>query len=75
MTPKFCKQYAQVGVAINAGLSAFVDDVTCGTFPDATFSPYALKRAELDAFASQLRERGLSDAAADAEGAAHQAGL
>ena len=31
VTPKFCKQYAAIGAAINAGLTAYRDEVTASS--------------------------------------------
>jgi 3-methyl-2-oxobutanoate hydroxymethyltransferase len=75
VTPKFCKQYSHVGHTINEALAAFVAEVEHGAFPGAAFSPYKMKRAELDTFAAQLRERSLAAAADGAEEAAQFAGL
>ena len=63
MTPKFCKQYAQVGNVITEALLAYRDDVTSGGFPGTQYSPYHMKAVEVDAFANALSAAGLTDAA------------
>lgn len=40
VTPKFCKQYTQVGHAIQDALAAYHADVVAGTFPSQQYSPY-----------------------------------
>jgi 3-methyl-2-oxobutanoate hydroxymethyltransferase len=40
VTPKFCKQYANVGEVITGALARFRDEVETGAFPCAKFSPY-----------------------------------
>ena len=37
VTPKFCKQYAQVGKAINEALIAYRDDVASHSIPQQIF--------------------------------------
>lgn len=63
VTPKFCKQYAQVGLAINEALQQYKDDVEAGVFPGPHFSPYKMSREELDKLAADLRSQNLHDAA------------
>lgn len=70
VTPKFSKQYAQVGQHIHAALQAFREDVEQGTFPDAKHSPYKINGAELDGLLGALRAEGLGKAAVAAEEAA-----
>ena len=40
VTPKFCKQYASVGKAIQSALSQYREEVSSGAFPSTAFSPY-----------------------------------
>ena len=63
MTPKFCKQYAQVGSLISGALAAYRDDVRGGAFPGQQFSPYRMRAAEVDAFAEALAQAGMQRAA------------
>lgn len=52
--PKFCKKYAQVGHAIQEGLSQFKDDVENGVFPGEEYSPYVMSDGEKEAFEALL---------------------
>jgi 3-methyl-2-oxobutanoate hydroxymethyltransferase len=44
--PRFCKQYARVGMEINDGLAQFKKEVEDGTFPGKTYAPYVMTEAE-----------------------------
>lgn len=63
VTPKFCRQYAQVGMLINDALTEFRHDVEVGNFPDRQFSPYQMAAGQLDLFVENLAKDGFSDAA------------
>lgn len=63
VVPKFCKQYAQVGMLINDALTDYRDDVENGNFPNKQFSPYKMAAGQLDAFVENLAKDGFSDAA------------
>lgn len=63
VTPKFCKQFSQVGMLINNALTEFRDEVESGMFPGKDFSPYKMAADQLDAFAEALAKAGMSDAA------------
>jgi 3-methyl-2-oxobutanoate hydroxymethyltransferase len=63
VTPKFCKQYAQIGNAINEALVAYREEVASHSFPSAAFSPYKIDQKEVDSFLKQLQNKGLSKAA------------
>jgi 3-methyl-2-oxobutanoate hydroxymethyltransferase len=52
--PKFCKQYAQVGHAIQSGLQEFKADVESGAFPSDEYSPYVMTDKERTAFENLL---------------------
>lgn len=54
--PKFCKQYAEVGHAIQTGLQEFKADVESGKFPSDTYSPYVMTEKEREAFDALLRK-------------------
>lgn len=54
--PKFCKKYAQVGLAIQEGLQEFKADVESGVFPGEEYSPYVMSEGEKEAFDDLLRK-------------------
>ncbi|CAB9496096.1 3-methyl-2-oxobutanoate hydroxymethyltransferase [Seminavis robusta] len=54
--PKFCKQYAEVGHAIQSGLQEFKADVESGTFPSDKYSPYVMTEKERMAFDALLKQ-------------------
>lgn len=72
VTPKFCKQYAQIGSAINKALMEYREDVASHTFPSALHSPYKISQSEIEAFLNTLEARGLQDAAEAASTVAKQ---
>jgi 3-methyl-2-oxobutanoate hydroxymethyltransferase len=59
VTPKFCKQYAQVGELIQGALQRYKDDVSAGLFPGRQYSPYRIPKAEVDVLVRELRQRGM----------------
>lgn len=68
VTPKFCKQYAKVGQAIQEALAAFQTEVSERQFPSPRYSPYALREGEDVRLVDALRTKGLDLAAAAASG-------
>lgn len=60
--PKFCKSYAQVGLAITKGLDEFKKDVESGNFPSDEYSPYIMNDQEKSLF-EKLLERDVADRA------------
>ena len=54
--PRFCKQYAQVGHAIQIGLQEFKADVESGAFPGDKYSPYVMSEEEKRAFDALLQK-------------------
>ena len=72
VTPKFYKQFAQVGDVINKALVDYKEEVTNGTFPGAAHSPYKINPAEVDGFLSELQKLGLDKAASAAAEAAEK---
>lgn len=44
--PKFCKQYAKVGMEITDGLAQFKKEVEDGSFPGKAYSPYIMNANE-----------------------------
>jgi len=67
VTPKFCKQYAQVGRVINDAMLHFKQDVATGKFPGVVFSPYILKHRERKIFVELLKKSGYYEAASSVE--------
>lgn len=63
VTPKFCKQYSQVGMFINDALREFKADVDGENFPGEDFSPYKMAQQQLDAFVYNLSQAGYCRAA------------
>eukprot|EP00899_Mesostigma_viride_P028566 jgi/Mesvir1/8895/Mv02778-RA.1 len=64
VTPRFCKQYAQVGTVIQGALRQYRDEVTGGSFPSIRHSPYKLPEKEMENFVKSLQKEGLSDSIA-----------
>jgi 3-methyl-2-oxobutanoate hydroxymethyltransferase len=54
--PKFCKKYAQVGLAIQEGLHEFKKDVESGVFPGEDYSPYVMSEGEKETFDALLQK-------------------
>ena len=63
VTPKFCKQFGNVGQVVQEALQAYKSEVSSGAFPSAQFSPYKLAENEAAVFAEQLDAAGFSRAA------------
>lgn len=64
VTPKFCKQYGNVGEVVQQALQQYRADVTSGAFPSEQFSPYKLgSEQETASFAEQLEAAGFHNAA------------
>lgn len=53
--PKFCKKYAQVGHAMQDGLSQFKAEVESGVFPGEEYSPYVMPEGEKEKFDDLLK--------------------
>ncbi|XP_074568205.1 3-methyl-2-oxobutanoate hydroxymethyltransferase 1, mitochondrial-like [Curcuma longa] len=70
VTPKFCKQYAQVGDVINKALTEYKEEVETRSFPSAAHTPYRISEADVENFTKELENRGLNDAASAAAAAA-----
>ncbi|KAF8379597.1 hypothetical protein HHK36_029038 [Tetracentron sinense] len=70
VTPKFCKQYGQVGDAINKALLEYKEEVTNRLFPGPAHTPYRINVAEVDGFLNELQKLGLDKAASAAATAA-----
>ncbi|KAK9757884.1 hypothetical protein RND81_01G193100 [Saponaria officinalis] len=74
VTPKFCKQFANVGDVINKALSDYKEEVSNGSFPSPAHSPYKISASEVDSFLIELERKGLSEAASAAAEAAEKIG-
>ncbi|PHU03511.1 3-methyl-2-oxobutanoate hydroxymethyltransferase 1, mitochondrial [Capsicum chinense] len=72
VTPKFCKQFGNVGDVINKALLEYKEEVTNGSFPGAAHSPYKIGAADMDGFLNELQKLGFSDAASAAAAAAEK---
>jgi len=55
--PKFCKQYARVGMEITNGLAQFKEEVESGAFPGNDYAPYKMSNREEEVF-NDLLENG-----------------
>lgn len=60
MTPKFCKQFGQVGENIQDALTTYKKEVESREFPGIQYSPYKIKAEELEEFTRELDKEGLS---------------
>lgn len=58
VAPKFCKQYAQLGMVARSALCSFKAEVENKIFPGAAFSPYTMQQDELQHFAEMLKRQG-----------------
>ncbi|XP_019082879.1 PREDICTED: 3-methyl-2-oxobutanoate hydroxymethyltransferase 2, mitochondrial-like isoform X2 [Camelina sativa] len=72
VTPKFCKQYAQVGEVINKALLDYKEEVSEHLFPGPSYSPYKISSSDLDGFLSELQKLGLDKAASAAAASAEK---
>lgn len=69
VTPKFSKQYADVGKVVDAALKQFRDEVQNGAFPGPRHSPYKMGADDAAQLARALESRGMGDAARAVEDA------
>ncbi|RLN22824.1 3-methyl-2-oxobutanoate hydroxymethyltransferase 1, mitochondrial [Panicum miliaceum] len=74
VTPKFCKQFGDVGNVINRALSEYKKEVETRTFPGPSHTPYKITPTDVDGFANALQKMGLSDAADAAAATAENSG-
>ncbi|KAL8162474.1 hypothetical protein V2J09_013963 [Rumex salicifolius] len=70
VTPKFCKQYGKVGDVINKALSDYKEEVTNGSFPGRSHSPYKISDSDMSGFLKEMQTLGFDDAASAAAEAA-----
>ncbi|CAH8266124.1 unnamed protein product [Arabidopsis lyrata] len=69
VTPKFCKQYANVGEVINKALMEYKEEVSKKVFPGPSHSPYKITASELDGFLTELQNLGFDKAVSAAASA------
>ncbi|XP_021279724.1 3-methyl-2-oxobutanoate hydroxymethyltransferase 2, mitochondrial-like [Herrania umbratica] len=72
VTPKFCKQYARIGDVINKALLEYKEEVTNGSFPGPSHSPYKMNADDVNGFFKELEKLGLDKAASAATAAAEK---
>ena len=72
MTPKFCKQFAQIGDVINKALLEYREEVSNGSFPGPLHSPYKISDADFNGFLKELQNMGLDEAASAAAAKANR---
>jgi 3-methyl-2-oxobutanoate hydroxymethyltransferase len=65
-TPRFVKQYAQIGAEITRALEAYVADVRSGAFPEEQHT-YSIPPEEFEAFVATLGPRAKDDRASEGE--------
>jgi 3-methyl-2-oxobutanoate hydroxymethyltransferase len=63
VTPKFCKQYAAVGAAVQEALGQYRAEVAAGEFPGEKYSPYKMGEGQVAELELGLRREGLGEAA------------
>ena len=60
--PRFCKQYARVGMEITNGLAQFKEEVKSGAFPGNDYSPYKMSKTEEEIFNElMMKQNGAKD--------------
>lgn len=59
-SPRFCKQYAQVGDNIQRGLSDYLNEVSSKQFPSENFTPYQFEDGQYKEFAKKITDAGFS---------------
>lgn len=72
VTPKFCKQYGNVGEVVQKALQDYKSEVSNGAFPSEQFSPYKLKESESAEFLEQLDSAGFHKAASAVANMTHK---
>lgn len=70
VTPKFCKQFGDVGAVIGKALAEYRQQVEARAFPDAEHTPYKISAVDVDVFVDALRNIGFDGAASAAAAAA-----
>nr|ABK27022.1 unknown [Picea sitchensis] len=70
VTPKFCKAYGNIGIAVNEALCKYREEVVSQKFPSAAYTPYRIDQSSVETFIAELSKRGLGKAAQAAAAAA-----
>lgn len=58
VTPKFCKQYGNVGEVVQSALQQYKAEVSSGEFPSSKYSPYKLSDTETVDLVRTLHDQG-----------------
>jgi len=58
VAPRFCKQYATLGLQVKSALERFRQEVECETFPRNQYCPYTMSEDELNEFTDRLCDGG-----------------
>ena len=58
VTPKFCKQYGNVGEVVQSALQQYKAEVSSGEFPSQQHSPYKLSETETADLLRNLHDQG-----------------
>ena len=58
VTPKFCKQYGNVGEVVQSALQQYRAEVSNGEFPSQQHSPYKLSETETADLLRNLHDQG-----------------
>ena len=61
VTPKFCKQYGNVGEVVQTALQQYKAEVSNGDFPSQQYSPYKLSEIETAELLRTLHDQGYVD--------------
>ncbi|GJN05564.1 hypothetical protein PR202_ga23205 [Eleusine coracana subsp. coracana] len=63
VTPKFCKQFTNVGAIISEALTEYKHEVEARAFPGPRYTPYKISAPDAQGFAKLLQNIGLNRAA------------
>ncbi|CAA7402712.1 unnamed protein product [Spirodela intermedia] len=69
VSPKFCKQYGNVGDVINKALLEYKQEVGSKSFPGPRHTPYKINADDVAGFLDELQKRGWGEAATAAAAA------
>ncbi|KAL4335833.1 hypothetical protein GQ457_07G025270 [Hibiscus cannabinus] len=58
VTPKFRKKYARIGDVINKAFLQYKEEVTNGSFPGPSHTPYKMNPKDAEAFTKELQKLG-----------------
>ncbi|XP_078431797.1 3-methyl-2-oxobutanoate hydroxymethyltransferase 1, mitochondrial-like [Wolffia australiana] len=71
VSPKFCKQYGNVGDVINKALLEYKQEVESKSFPGPRHTPYKINPEDVAMFHDELMKRGLIESFKAAASAVH----